>query len=104
MAATPEAKVKAKIDAMLKSKGPRVWFFKPASGAFGKSGIPDYIICVVGVFLAIEAKASEKNKPTAMQERQMQYIRSSGGIPYVVYDKKTLGVVARHIDKILAAV
>ena len=101
MAATPEAKVKAKIDAMLKSKGPMVWWFKPAAVAFGKAGIPDYIICVRGNFLSIEAKATSKNKPTALQDRQMEGIRAAEGGAYVVFDNLTLTMAESRIDFLL---
>jgi penicillin-binding protein-related factor A (putative recombinase) len=101
MAATPEAKIKAKIDTMLKSKGPLVWFFKPAAGAFGKAGIPDYIICVRGNFFSIEAKATSKNKPTALQDRQMEGIRAAEGDAYVVFDSLTLTTAENHINFLL---
>jgi Holliday junction resolvase len=44
----------------------------------GRAGVPDIIACFKGHFLAIEAKAG-KNKPTALQEREIANIRKAGG-------------------------
>ena len=97
---TPEGKIKKKIDAMLKSKG--VWYFKPQAGPFGRSGVPDYIICVAGSFLAIEAKSSPSKKPTALQTQCMEKIRKADGVCFVVNDAATLGVVEDIIDEVLS--
>lgn len=98
---TPEGKIKKKIDAMLKSKR-GVWFFKPQSGPFGKSGVPDYIICVASHFFAIEAKSGANKKPTALQYKAMDGITKEGhGICMVVYDDDTLKVAESIIDDTL---
>lgn len=78
---TPEAKVKAKVVKILKAHG--VYYFYPVTGGFGRSGIPDVICCVSGYFLAIECKAGN-NKPTPLQEAEMQKIRNAGGVTLVV--------------------
>jgi len=41
MATTPEAKVKAKVKAVLNKYG--AYHFSPATGGYGKSGVPDII-------------------------------------------------------------
>lgn len=81
---TPEAKVKAKVVAILKKEG--VYYFYPVTGGYGASGVPDIIVCCNGFFLAIECKAGD-NKPTALQERNMQQIRDSGGVAIVVNEE-----------------
>ena len=100
MATTPEGKIKKKIDAMLKSKK-GVWFFKPQSGQFGSSGIPDYIVCAAGFFVGIEAKSGPTKKPTALQEKCMADIETAGGACFVVYDDWTLGEAEEIIDNVL---
>lgn len=96
MAQTPEAKIKKKLDTMLKSK--RVWFFPPQAGPFGSAGIPDRIVCVAGHFLGVEAKADATKKPTALQEKTMQDIENAGGKCFVVYDDATINEVEKYID------
>jgi len=56
MADTPEAKMKKKVDKVLKEAG--VWYFAPQSGIYGRSGIPDRIACVNGRMIGIEVKAA----------------------------------------------
>ena len=96
---TPEGKIKQKIDKMLKAKKD-VWFFKPQAGPFGRSGVPDYIICNNGFFLGIEAKAGKSRKPTALQEQCMEKIIGAKGTCFVVYDDATLRRVEVAIDKV----
>jgi Holliday junction resolvase len=76
MATTPEGKVKAKVVKLLKERG--VYYFFPATFGMGRSGVPDVVCCVRGHFLAIECKAG-KNKPTALQERELLAIHNAGG-------------------------
>jgi hypothetical protein len=81
MALTPEAKVKAKVVKLLKANC--IYYFFPATHGFGRSGVPDIICCVRGVFLGIECKAGD-NKPTALQERELNAIDASGGYAWVI--------------------
>ena len=80
---TPEGAVKAAIKKLLVAEG--VYYFMPVSNGMGRHGIPDFICCVNGQFLAIEAKAG-KGKTTALQEREMQHIVDAGGIAVVQYE------------------
>lgn len=76
MAATPEKRVKDKVVAILKDEG--VYYFFPATHGYGRSGVPDIVACVDGLFLGIECKAGT-NKPTALQVREIETIRRAGG-------------------------
>ena len=81
MAKTPEKIVKDKVVSVLKAEG--VYYFFPATHGFGRSGVPDIVCCVSGKFLAIECKANG-NKPTALQIREIEAIRSCDGVAIVV--------------------
>jgi len=81
MATTPEAKVKAKVKAVLNKYG--AYHFSPATGGYGKSGVPDIIACFEGKFLAIECKAGT-NKTTALQEANLAHINRQGGFAFVI--------------------
>ena len=81
--AGPEALVKKQIAARLNSLKPSVWFFCPAMGAFGFSGVPDFVGVYKGKFFAIEAKADGKN-PTKLQEMCMSMIIAAGGHSMVI--------------------
>jgi len=86
MAATPEKKVKTKVESILKSAG--VYYFFPATHGYGRSGVPDIICCVGGRFLAIECKAGE-GTTTALQDRELMRIRNAGGWTLVINEENT---------------
>ena len=89
MAATPEAKVKAKIKKILKDHN--VYYAMPIGSGYGNSGVPDFLCCVGGKFVAIEAKANG-GKPTALQEKNLREINQAGGIG-VVIDETNISMV-----------
>ena len=78
---TPEAKVKKKVKAILEAHG--AYYAMPIGGGYGNSGVPDFLICFEGRFLAIECKANG-NKPTALQTRHLEAIRGAGGTAIVI--------------------
>ena len=55
----------------------------PATGGYGVSGVPDFLCCVRGRFVGIEAKAG-KGTTTALQDKNIGDIRESGGIAVVI--------------------
>ena len=81
MAMTPEAKVKASVKRILNAHD--VYYFPPATGGYGRSGVPDIICCVKGRFLAIECKAGN-GKTTVLQDRELEAIKDAGGIAMVI--------------------
>lgn len=94
MATTPEGRVKAAIKAYLKAKG--AYWSMPIGTGFGSSGVPDFLICYRGNFVAIEAKAPGKRHcTTAAQKRNLVEIISNGGRAVVVDD-------ASQLDEIFA--
>lgn len=78
---TPESKVKDKIKKILKAHG--VYYAMPHGAGYGNAGVPDFLCCVRGYFLAIEAKA-KGGKPTALQTKNMSDIQQAGGVTLVV--------------------
>jgi Holliday junction resolvase len=78
---TPEAKVKKKVVDVLKKNG--AYYFFPATGGYGRSGVPDVVCCYRAVFIAIECKAGT-NRPTPLQEAEMEKIRLAQGFVRVI--------------------
>ena len=76
MALTPEAKVKAQVKKILDTH--KAYYFFPATGGYGRSGVPDIVCCHRGQFIGIEVK-SGVNTPTALQLRELQRINDAGG-------------------------
>lgn len=81
MATTPEGRVKALIKKILKAHD--VYYVMPVSNGMGQHGVPDFLCCVKGRFLAIEAKAG-KGKTTALQDDHLRRINEAGGVQMVV--------------------
>jgi hypothetical protein len=84
---TPEAKVKKKVVAILKQH--EAYFFYPVTGGYGRSGVPD----IVGRFIGIECK-SGKNKPTPLQQVNLDQIERAGGIALVINEENIADVQA----------
>lgn len=81
MSATPEAKVKKQIRKLLDAAG--AYHAMPIGSGYGNSGVPDFLVCHKGRFIAVEAKAG-KGKTTALQEMNLAAIRAAGGTALVI--------------------
>ena len=81
MAATKEKLVKQRVVAQLKALG--AYYFYPATGGFGSSGVPDVVCCLDGRFIGIECKAG-KGKTTALQDKNLRGIEAAGGVALVI--------------------
>ena len=81
---TPEGKVKKRVKAILDEL--KVYHFSPMQNGMGRAGIPDIIACHGGKFIGIECKAGD-NKPTALQERELNRILNAGGEAFVINEE-----------------
>tara|TARA_R110000868_G_scaffold125254_4_gene330928 strand:- start:4201 stop:4500 length:300 start_codon:yes stop_codon:yes gene_type:complete len=96
MAQTPESKVKTKIKAILKEHN--AYYAMPIGSAFGNGGVPDFLCCLNGEFLAIEAKAG-KGKTTALQDKHLADIEKAGGRALVINEEALrLGVLEAILE------
>ena len=84
MAETPERKVKKLVSKTLTAMG--VYYFYPVTSGYGTSGVPDIVGCYRGRFFGIECKANG-NKPTALQQINLDKIAATGGIALVIDEK-----------------
>lgn len=84
MAATKEHLVKQKIKEILKKH--KAYYAMPIGSGYGNSGVPDFLICHNGHFIAIEAKAG-RNEPTALQWKNLKDITNAGGTALVVNEE-----------------
>jgi hypothetical protein len=73
---TPEGKVKAKIKKLLNKYG--AYSHAPVQNGMGKPTL-DFVCCVNGLYLTIEAKTRGK-KPTTRQETTMGQVSKAGGL------------------------
>lgn len=80
---TPERKVKDKVKKVLKELG--AYYAMPATGGYGSSGVPDFLVCYRGRFIGLECKANG-GKTTALQEKNLEDIRKNDGVAFVVHE------------------
>ena len=78
MTKTPESKLKADIKAYLRTL-PDTFFHSVPGAAFGKSGVPDIVVCCKGRYVGIEAKTYEGAFSEWQKTRRAQ-IEAAGGI------------------------
>lgn len=95
MAMTPEKRVKNAVVKQLKQIG--AYYFFPATGGYGSSGVPDIVGCYQGLFFGIECKAG-KGKVTALQQKNLDDIVVSQGIALVI-NEKNLDTVSQVLTK-----
>lgn len=94
---TPEGKVKARVKRILVDLN--AYYVMPATGGYGNSGAPDFLVCYRGKFIGIECKANG-NKPTALQYSNLKAIQDNGGESLVVDETNInqLHSIFRSID------
>ena len=62
------------------------YYTMPAMSGYGSSGVPDFLVCLRGIFIGIECKAGS-NTPTALQWNNLINIEGSGGWSLVINEK-----------------
>ena len=92
---TPEGKVKDKVKKVLKEL--KAYYVMPATGGYGSSGAPDFIVCYDGGFFGIECKANG-NTPTALQMKHLTEIRDVGG-KSIVIDENNIDTLRDFLTK-----
>lgn len=98
---TPEGKIKHRLKKRLKLEFPDHYLFMPVQTGFGAPSL-DFLICIGGLFIAIETKAPGK-KPTLLQDRTSQNIREAGGLVFVIDGDKSIDAAFTTIRRQLIA-
>lgn len=91
MATTPESKVKKKVKEALEHIG--AYYTMPVTSGYGRSGVPDFIVCLNGRFIGIECKAG-KGKPTALQLDNLDRIEKCGGVSLLINEDNVVHLVS----------
>lgn len=94
---TPEGKVKKKVLAIANEY--ECWHCTPATWGYGRSGVPDILICVEGRLLTVECKAGS-NKPTRLQLIEANAIMRAGGVALVI-NEDNIEDVRKEIEHII---
>lgn len=78
----PETRFKTRIMPLIKAL-PNTVAFKIQQVAV--RGTPDVLLCIAGVFVALELKRDAKAPITALQKLKLERIAGAGGVARVVY-------------------
>lgn len=70
-----------------------VYCLRTHGGSFQQKGTPDIMGCAHGMFFAIEAKRSSKEKPEPAQLYNLKKFRQAEGKVFVSHDPKVKEVV-----------
>jgi Holliday junction resolvase len=81
--------VKQQVVKMLKDRG--AYYFYPVASGYMSIGVPDIVACYKGAFIGIECKAGN-NKPSVLQEKNLQHIQDNQGIAMVVNEDTLLSL------------
>ena len=68
---TPEKKVKKRVARQLEDLG--CYYFYPATGGYGRSGVPDIVGCFEGKFFGLECKAGGQQTNSITTEKLSSY-------------------------------
>lgn len=90
-----ESHVKDAVKAICKAH--KAYYYMPVPTGYGRMGVPDFLICRRGRFIAVETKFDSR-PTTAHQDRELQAIRTAGGEAYVVNQWDLEG-----LDRVLGA-
>ena len=83
---TPEGAVKNWIKKEVLSKYPNAYVYVTHVGQYGKRGVPDLVMCIMGLFVTIEVKTI-KGSLTELQALEGRRIEKAGGISIVLYGR-----------------
>lgn len=94
---TPEGVIKKQVKDILSEVG--AWYCMPVGSGYGKSAVPDFIICYQGYFIAIETKAGSK-QATAIQAREITRIQAAKGNAFVI-NETNIGQLKEWLFKLI---
>jgi hypothetical protein len=97
---TPEGYVKDDIKKLMEAAFPHSWRFMPVQSGYGVGGVPDFIYCIYGLLIGIEAKAPGGDS-TGLQLNTARFIRRAGGYVAVVDSEARCNQVIEEIRTIL---
>jgi hypothetical protein len=79
-----ENAVVKKIREAIKKEYPKAFQFKSHGGMYQRSGLPDIICSINGIFVGIEVKdVGKENTLTKIQQHNLDVINESGGIAFM---------------------
>jgi hypothetical protein len=88
------------IRKMMLDAFPEAYIFMPVQSGYGRGGVPDFVCCIHGLFITIEAKAPG-GAATGRQLNEMRLIRRSGGYAKIVENAMDMQICIEEVRAIL---
>ena len=93
----PEESLSLKVKEYFLSLSPHVKAIRKDQSQYsGNTGISDWLVCVGGLFVAIELKV-DKNKPSKKQEIFLKEVREAGGAAFACWSLNEVKQVIKAI-------
>lgn len=102
----PEDLLQAKIVKAVMREYPGSWVFHPVGNPYQRSGVPDLLMCVLGLLIGAEVKCprpgesyqATQDRATPGQRNQIDLINAAGGTAGVVTSvEETLELVRKAL-------
>ena len=95
---TPEGKVKAKLKAALDKNFPDHYRFMPVQTGYGAKTL-DFLLCIKGLFVAIETKAEGKDLTSLQRSTVMDMLNAGALVFQCDSDEGIENLIARlHLE------
>ncbi len=91
-----EAQVKDRVKALCNKYG--AYFFMVVPTGYGRRGVPDFLICHKGRFIAVETKRDGIVTPSPHQQRELDAVAAAGGVSLVI-NAENLDVLEEELKK-----
>ena len=81
-----ESKVHSWLKKNLEKRYNPAWIYKAPSGRYARKGVPDFLVCIKGRFIAIEVKRVSGN-PTPAQIEELRKLNLSGALSIILFGR-----------------
>lgn len=79
---TEEGRFQARVKKWLEEQD--VYDVKQNASALSKTGVPDRLDCIHGLFIGIEIKKNDKEEASPLQQHNIKQIKDNGGVAFVL--------------------
>jgi hypothetical protein len=91
-----EAEVKKRVKELCKQFG-AYWFMVVPTG-YGRRGVPDFLVCHRGRFIAVETKRAGITEPSPHQAKELAAVAAAGGVSMVI-NAENLNLLREELER-----
>lgn len=79
---TEEGRFQARVKAWLELY--KIYSPKQNASALSKTGVPDRLVCIHGLFMGVEIKKNDEEEASPLQQYNIKQIKDNGGVAFVL--------------------